>query len=178
MKIGVISDTHLADSGVRKIATQIIQKVSVDAETLKVMLEPHFKGVSAILHAGDLVNLSVISMLESFGKVYTVAGNMDPAEVRAKIPEKLVIELGKFRIGLIHGWGSPNGLPERVRAQFKGEKLDCIVFGHSHQAYDQVEDGILMFNPGSPTDRRFALRRTIGVLHLEEKIRGEHIEMQ
>jgi uncharacterized protein len=178
MKVGVISDTHLADSGVRKIATKIIQKVSVDNETLKVMLEHHFKGVSVILHAGDLVNLSVTAMLESFGKVYAVAGNMDPSEVRAKLPEKLVVELGKFRIGLIHGWGSPNGLSQKVRAQFAGEKLDCVVFGHSHSPYDQVEDGVLMFNPGSPTDRRFAPRRTIGILHLEDKIWGEHIEMQ
>jgi len=178
MKVGVISDTHLADSVVGKISTQIIQKVNVDEETLKVMLESHFRGVSAVIHAGDLVNPAVISMLESFGPVYAVAGNMDPAGVRAKLPEKLVVELGKFRIGLIHGWGAPIGLSQRVRAQFGGEKLDCIVFGHSHQAYNQVEDGILMFNPGSPTDRRFAPRRSIGVLHLEEKIRGEHIEME
>lgn len=177
MKLGVISDTHLAADGIRKVAAQIIQKVSIDAEELKVMLDPHFKGVSAIIHAGDLVDLSVLDMLGSFGKVYAVAGNMDPAPVRSLVPEKLVLELGKFRIGLIHGWGSPHGLSEKVRSQFPGEKLDCIVFGHSHQAYDRVEEGILMFNPGSPTDRRFALRRSIGILHLEEKIWGEHIEM-
>jgi len=34
-----------------------------------------------------------------------------------------------------------------------------------------------MFNPGSPTDRRFAPKRTIGLLHLEDKIKGEHIEI-
>jgi uncharacterized protein len=177
MKVGVISDTHLADSGVRKLATQIIQKISVDNETLKGLFEPHFRGVSAILHAGDLVNLSVLSMLENFGKVYAVSGNMDPAPVCEKLPQQRVVELGKFRIGLIHGWGSPHGLSEKVREKFAGEKLDCIVFGHSHQAYDQVEDGVLMFNPGSPTDRRFAPKRTIGILHLEDKIWGEHIEM-
>ena len=178
MKVGVISDTHLAASGLGKIAAKIIQKVNVDTETLEVMLERHFRGVSAVLHAGDLVNLEVMEMLESFGKVYAVCGNMDPVPVRDALPEKRVVELDKFRIGMIHGWGSPHGLSERVRPQFSEEKLDCIVFGHSHQAYDRIEDGILMFNPGSPTDRRFAPRRTIGILHLEDTIRGEHIEME
>jgi len=98
--------------------------------------------------------------------------------VRSRLPQKSVIQLGNFQIGLMHGWGSPHHLSERVREQFAGEKLDCIVFGHSHQPYDKIEEGILMFNPGSPTDRRFALKRTLGILHLDDKIHGEHIELE
>jgi len=178
MKLGVISDTHIAARGIRKIATKIIQKISEDAATLQVLLAPHFKGVSAVLHAGDLVDLSVLEMLKGFGEVYAVAGNMDRGEVRSVLPEKRVVALGNYRIGMLHGWGSPHGLSGRIREQFKGEKLDCIVFGHSHQAYDQIEEGVLMFNPGSPTDRRFAPRRSIGILHLEDRIWGEHIELE
>jgi len=178
MKVGVISDTHLAPSGFRKMTAKIIQKISEDLESLKALIEPHFKGADAILHAGDLVDLFVLDMLRGFGTVYAVAGNMDPADVRAPLPQKRIVELGKFRIGMIHGFGSPHGLSQRIRHEFAGEKLDCIVFGHSHQPYDRIEDGVLMFNPGSPTDRRFAPRRTIGILHLEDRIWGEHIEMK
>ncbi len=177
MKVGVISDTHLATGGIRRLASKMIQKVSEDLEALYELLAPHFKDVSAVIHAGDLVDLAVLEVLKRFGEVYAVAGNMDPASVRQVLPEKRIIELKGFRIGIIHGWGAPTGLSERVRREFAGENLDCIVFGHSHQPYDRVEEGILMFNPGSATDRRFAPRRTIGILHLEDKIWGEHIEL-
>ncbi len=177
MKVGVVSDTHLASGGLRKFASKMIQRVSEDLEAFYQLLEPHFQDVSAVIHAGDLVDLAVLEVLKRFGEVYAVAGNMDPAEVRKVLPEKRIVELGGFKIGIIHGWGAPDGLSQRVREQFPGEKLDCIVFGHSHRPYDRVEQGILMFNPGSPTDRRFAPRRTIGILHLEDKIWGEHIEL-
>lgn len=177
MKVGVISDTHIAPSGFRKIETKIINNIKDDLESIKAKLDKYFKGVDAVFHAGDLVDLSVLEMLSDFGKVYAVSGNMDPGELKSQLPIKQIIELSKFRIGLTHGWGSPHNLSLRVREQFAGEKLDCIVFGHSHQPYDQVEDGVLMFNPGSATDRRFAARRAIGILHLEERVWGEHIEL-
>jgi len=177
MKVGVISDTHIASSGFRKISAQIITKVSDDIDSLKKLLEPSFKDAEAILHAGDLVDLAVIEMLEEFAPVYAVAGNMDPEPVRNALPAKRIVSLGKFSIGVMHGWGSPHGLSAKIREQFAGEKVDCIVFGHSHAAHNQIEEGVLMFNPGSPTDRRFAPKRTIGLLHLEDKIKGEHIEI-
>jgi len=176
MKVGVISDTHIAASGFRKIGTRIINNIRDDLDSLKAKLERYFKGVDAVFHAGDLVDLSVIEMLADFGQVYAVSGNMDPGEVKSKLPGKQIIELSGFRLGLTHGWGSPHDLSERVREQFAGDKLHCIIFGHSHHPYNQIEQGILMFNPGSATDRRFAPCRTVGILHLEEKIRGEHIE--
>ena len=95
MKVGVISDTHLAGSGLGKLATQIVQKVNVDIPALKAMLKRHFRGVSVILHAGDLVDWAVLEMLEDFGKVYAVAGNMDPAPVRDRLPEKRVVRAGQ-----------------------------------------------------------------------------------
>jgi len=177
MKLGVISDTHVASFGIRKVASHLIQRVNVDEDELYKLLKPHFQGVKAVLHCGDIVDRSVLDMLENFGEVYAVAGNMDPYSIRAQIPEQRIVEFGKFKIGMIHGWGSPEGLSTRVRQKFAGEKLDCIVFGHSHQPYDRVEGGILMFNPGSATDRRFAPKRTIGILHLEDRIWGEHIDL-
>jgi uncharacterized protein len=178
MKVGVISDTHLAGSGLRMVASKIIHKVNGDEKKLQETIYPHFRDVDAIIHAGDLVDLSVLKMLESFCEVYAVAGNMDPAEVRDSIPPKRIVELAGFKIGVIHGSGSPNGLAQRVLKEFGDEAVNCIVFGHSHHPYNQVEGGVLLFNPGSATDRRFAPKRTIGILHLGEKITGEHIELE
>ena len=141
------------------------------------LIEPHFRNVDAVIHAGDIIDLSVLAILKQFGEVYTVSGNMDPGTVKSSLPEKLVVKLADFNIGIIHGSGAPDGLSSRVRQKFSGEKVDGIVFGHSHQPYDRVEDGILMFNPGSALDTRFAAERAIGILHLEEVIWGEHINL-
>ncbi len=177
MKIGVISDTHLAPGGIRKVASKIFQKVSEDLDSLQLLLQPHFQDAQAIIHCGDLVDLSMLEMLKEFGEVYAVAGNMDPAMIKDTLPSTRIVELAKFRIGIIHGWGAPDGLSVRVRQKFPGEKLDCICFGHSHTPYAKLESGILMFNPGSATDRRFAPKRTIGILHLDDRIWGEHLEL-
>jgi uncharacterized protein len=175
MKIGVISDTHLSPDIDSRYLLE--RNFIENHEYLCEILEPHFSDVDAIIHAGDITNLSVIESLKRFGEVYAIAGNMDSAGIHHKLGEKKIIELGGFSIGLIHGWGSENGLTIKVRQKFNSDKVDCIIFGHSHKPYNTVEDNILMFNPGSPTDKRFAEYRAIGILYLEDKIRGKHIRL-
>jgi uncharacterized protein len=41
------------------------------------------------------------------------------------------------------------------------------VYGHSHIPMDITADGIRIFNPGSPTDRRRQPRGTVGLLRIE-----------
>ena len=149
MKIGVISDTHLRGPDDRLLA--IIRK--------------YFPDTDLILHAGDLVDLEVLS---AFGEkeVVAVCGNMDPPRVGVEIPFKRVLEIGRFRIGLIHGWGSPHDLEDRIRGEF-GE-VDCIVYGHSHCPANHVREGILFFNPGTACDRRHSVSNTVGILEVGE----------
>jgi len=66
-------------------------------------------------------------------------------------------------------------LPLRMRKEFEG--VDVIVFGHSHKPFNQIINGILMFNPGSPTDKIFTNTNSFGILELNKKIRAEHIEI-
>ena len=88
---------------------------------------------------------------------------MMPDEITSKLPVKKVVEALGFKIGVVHGWGAPDGLAEKVRREFND--VDCIVFGHSHRPLLARIDGALMFNPGSPTDQRWAPSFSIGVLH-------------
>jgi len=178
MKIGVISDTHVTGGSfsARKLANRIINQVGEDAERLVQLVRPHFHDVDLIIHAGDFVCQQVVTALSEFGPVEGVAGNMDPPEITSLFPPKTVVHAGDFKIGLVHGWGSPYGLEFKVRREFVG--LDCIVFGHSHFPFEGRVDGTLMFNPGSPTDRRFAPTHSIGILHLEDgRIRPELIPL-
>jgi len=49
-----------------------------------------------------------------------------------------------------------------------------VVFGHSHIPFDGVEDGVHLFNPGSPTDRRRQPAGTYGVLQLADGVVVRH----
>jgi len=158
MKIGVISDTHL------KISDDRLEKI----------VEDHFHDVDLVLHAGDIVDLEVLDVFKD-KEVYAVSGNMDPDSVREVFPRKQILEIGGRRIGLIHGWGSPSGLEEKILREF--EDVECIVYGHTHRAVNEVIDGVLLFNPGSPTDRRFARHKSVGILDVGEEIVGTIIAL-
>ena len=157
MKIAVLSDTHIPYA-----ASQLPKKV---CEVLEQS--------DAIIHAGDYAAESVIDTLQSFADFYGVRGNMDSIAIHNRVPAELIINLGGFAIGVMHGEGKPDGLEERVLASFKNKKLDAIVYGHSHQAKNEMRNGILLFNPGSPTDSRFAAFHSMGILTLEDTITGE-----
>jgi putative phosphoesterase len=158
MKIGVLSDTHLSEPH----------------SEFKKAIETYFRDVEKILHAGDFVDMSVAEYLSSLKELISVCGNMDPPEIRKAFPRKSIIELAGFRIGLIHGGGSPFGMESRVRDEF--DEADAIVYGHTHApAHHQVKN-IYFFNPGSPT-RSFIHRPTLGILYIGEKIEGEIIQI-
>ncbi|KKB38817.1 putative phosphoesterase [Bacillus thermotolerans] len=55
------------------------------------------------------------------------------------------------------------------------EEVDCIVFGHSHIPYLRFEKGVLMFNPGSATDKRRLPYYSYGILTVDKTIKAEHI---
>lgn len=156
MQIGVISDTHIPRRAV--IVPDVVKQ--------------KFKEVDLIIHAGDLVDLKVIKELEEIAPVEAVYGNIDPVQVRDRLPRKRLISLGNFTIGIFHGDGVSGNTLKRAREAFSGYKTDCIVFGHSHIPLTERIDGILMFNPGSPTDRRKQPYHSFGLLTLT----GESID--
>lgn len=105
-----------------------------------------------------------------------MAGNMDSREVKNRLPEKKIVEVGEFKIGLIHGWGSPNGLEKKVAESF--QNVACVVFGHSHRDFNKIIDGVLIFNPGAFSSSFFSTRNSsIGLLNIGEKIEGEIIKI-
>lgn len=152
-RVGVISDTHLA----RPIPE------------LGDLLEGPFRDVDVILHAGDITELAV---LEAFGgkEIIAVAGNMDSSCVRERLPGKKIWKTGKYRIGLIHGWGGKWGIEERIRREF--EDIDCLVYGHTHLSAARREDGIYYFNPGSFSGLFGSGKKSVGVLELGDEISG------
>lgn len=158
MKIGVLSDTHLREP---------------DSE-FKSIIELHFKDVERIFHAGDFIDWSIAEYLSNVKDLIAVCGNMDPSDIRRVFPQKRIVEIGRFRIGLIHGGGSPFGIESRIRGEF--DEVDAIVYGHTHTPANHLVKNIYFFNPGSPT-RSFIHHATLGILHIGEKIEGEIIQI-
>lgn len=158
MKIGVISDTHIRSSA--KLLPNIVYEA--------------FEGVDMILHAGDILIEEVIIELAAIAPVYAVAGNNDGYDMLYKYGTKRIIEADGKRIGLTHGI-SKGRTYMNAYAEFKNDNVDCVVYGHSHKPHNEVIDGVLFFNPGSPTSRRFEPRYSLGLLHVDKYIRGEII---
>jgi hypothetical protein len=52
-----------------------------------------------------------------------------------------------------------------------------VVFGHSHIPLLEDEDGLLLLNPGSPTDRRRQPEHTFALLRVEEREARAEIEV-
>lgn len=164
-RLGVIADTHIT---------------SARAVLPAAMLEG-LSGVDAILHAGDLVDRSVLAALERIAPVHAVYGNCDPPALAAELPGRRVVAVGSARLGLTHGHlGSGPDTPRRARAYCASfGQLHAIVFGHSHQPYNAVLDGVLLFNPGSPTQRRRQPYPSYGLLEIEgEQVHGRIIEIR
>ena len=161
MKIGVMSDTHIS---------QLDEGIALRER----LLAGPFADVEAILHAGDQVHPGLETCFSPL-PWYAVKGNMDPSHCTD--PLKRVVELGGVRIGMVHGFGAPEGIVRRVLAEFFGTPLDVLVFGHSHQPFCGRQDGLLLLNPGSPTDRRYAKNHTVALLTTEPALQAEIIRL-
>jgi hypothetical protein len=162
MKIGVIADTHIPDRA-KDIPQQILET---------------FKGMDMVIHAGDFVDLSILNKLKTVCRdVKAVWGNMDPYEVRKQLPEKEIVGIGNYKIGIMHGYGPPNKLIDLLTEIFKEENINIIIFGHSHSAVNEKRGNILYFNPGSPTDRIFALYNSYGIIEINDKIKARIIRL-
>ncbi|MDP9294603.1 MAG: metallophosphatase family protein [Actinomycetota bacterium] len=137
------------------------------------------RAADAILHAGDLMALSVLRELEALGPpVHAVHGNVDDADLRALLPEARVVEAAGAWIAMLHDAGPAAGRLERLRRRFPG--ADAAVFGHSHMPlHEHGREGFQIFNPGSPTERRRAPRHTMGLAVVEDgRPRFELIALQ
>ncbi len=158
-KIGVISDTHLMHAN----------------DYIRNIVKDYFADASIVIHAGDIVSLDVLDAFYEAGKdIIVVSGNMDNPGITNAFPSKHVLKIDEVTIGIIHGWGSTFGIRDRIRTEFSD--VQVIVYGHTHQAFNQIENGILFFNPGSPTDTRFTKENSIGIIYVQGKnVHGELI---
>ena len=158
MRIAVLSDTHLRVG-----------------KTLPSFVWEQLTQIDMIIHAGDLTHIGLLEELSTIAPVRAVRGNCDGWD--DSLPNRDIIECENIRIGLIHGdSGKGKSTQERAYLAFKDSSVDVIVFGHSHTPFMEWRDGILMFNPGSPTDKRRELQYSFGILDIQQgQIKAKHL---
>jgi len=151
--IGLISDTHIP-----KRAMCIPQKV-FDA----------LKDADFIIHAGDLVEFSVIDELEQIAPVLAVHGNMDQQEVSAALPELNSLKIFDWKIGVMHDPNLLQGSGKMLEIA-KENGFDAFVYGHTHASEIKWIEKKLFVNPGSPTDpASFINKPSVGLLKITKK---------
>ena len=130
-----------------------------------------------MIHAGDFATERTYMEIASLGPpLYAVHGNVDDRALQARLPARLEIELENVRIGIVHDAGRRVCRTERLNASFPD--ADCVIFGHSHVPEHRHTEDLQIFNPGSPTERRRAPWRSMGIAELERgKARLRHLRL-
>lgn len=147
MRIGVVSDTHGDLYGLKSVIAAA-------------------GPVDYWLHAGDYYQ-DGCRLKELTGVPVTgVAGNCD--RNKAVLPDEYINIAGKV-IWLTHGhrYNVKYGITELV-LWAKQYEAAVTVFGHSHMPYNSWHDGILIFNPGSPSAPRGGSNHSFGILDIKE----------
>lgn len=150
--VGVISDTHVPS-----------QAKSVPTEVFKA-----FEGVDYIIHAGDLVELSVIDELEQIAPVLAVSGNMDTPEVNNVLPKLNSLKIFEWKIGVMH---DPNALwgITKMKQIAKENSFDAFIYGHTHSANLKWDNNVLFLNPGSPINASVTNRSSVALLKVSKE---------
>ncbi len=157
MKIAVIADTH---------TTRTARPVPAGAW-------PYLESADHILHAGDVCDPVLLDELAALAPVTAVMGNCDGLDVREwGATDAAEVELGGIRIAMLHDSGPREGRRRRMRTLFPEARV--VVFGHSHIPWNEDEDGLLLFNPGSATWKRRAPFTSMGLLWISDgEVEGE-----
>jgi len=100
-----------------------------------------------VLSLGNIGSRESYDWLKSLSNdFHTVKGDFDEGD----IPEKKVVQIGEFKIGMIHGhqvlpWGDLDALTNVQREL----GCDILLSGHTHQIGIQVKEKKFYINPGS-----------------------------
>ncbi len=126
-------------------------------------------GCDLIVHAGDLCSPEAIEGLERIAPVSAVHGNCDPPNLQSTLPSELRLQAEQFSILVTHGHQGKTAMSTAQSVSAK-DNADCVIFGHSHKAYVDDANGLLLLNPGSPTWPRFDKRRSFALLTVTHRL--------
>lgn len=136
--VGVLSDTH---------------------GTLHPRIPEVFRGVDAIVHAGDVGGPQLIVELEAIAPVLVARGNTDVGAWADELPVLAHLRIGEVRAVIVHRL-TPDAPPPGARV---------VISGHTHRPLIEHRAGALYLNPGSASDARVAgVGETVALLRVTQ----------
>ena len=141
MRIDIISDTH---------------------GLLRPEAQRALRGVELILHAGDVGAPEILTQLKVIAPVFAVRGNVDTQPWAQELPRTTVVEIAGFNFYVLHNLRELDLKPQAAG-------FDAVISGHTHQADQRLDAGVLYLNPGSAGPRRFQLPVTLALLEITKK---------
>lgn len=157
MRIGIVSDTHRSSRNPRALPKSLLDGLH---------------GCDLIMHLGDVNAPWVLDVLGEIAPVLAVQGNNDEPQLLERLPWERFLEIGPHRVGMIHGHGTRFTARETTLKRMVG-LVDCAVYGHSHIPEIVQRDGLLLVNPGSPTQKRYAPRHSYAMMDVGVQIDAE-----
>jgi putative phosphoesterase len=139
--VGIIADTH-----------GLVRPAALEA----------LAGSRLIIHAGDIGGRAVLSALAAMAPVVAVRGNNDRDAWADGLPETIVVEVGAFRLHVLHDVKS-----FALDPQVTG--FHAVIAGHSHRPLVVERHGVLFVNPGSAGPRRFKLPVAVARLAVSQQ---------
>ena len=128
------------------------------------------RGVSLILHAGDVGGSRVLRELRDIAPVQAVYGNVDDRHDPA-LAGHLQLTVHGVRIHVSHGHELGQPTPQLALASYPG---DVVIFGHTHrQVVMRDAAGRIAMNPGAAGPRRFNLAPSVARLTITVGTAGE-----
>ncbi len=148
MRIVVVSDTHR------------------DFWSFREIVEKHKREAECFIHLGDgMQELMDIRELYPDVRIYSVRGNCDFGS-RDKETEILNTEQAKIFFTHGHHYHVKYGLYDlKEAARQNGAQI--ALYGHTHEAKAEYDDGLYILNPGSPSHPR-AGKGSYGIIDLTQ----------
>ena len=128
MRILIVSDTHGRHGSLDKV------------------LERE-KNIDMFLHMGDVEEGDLYIERIMKCPVYMVAGNND---FYGNLPREHVLQIGKYKVWMTHGhpyYVSMN--TRRLKEVARERDVDIVMYGHTHRPDIDIEEDLIVLNPGS-----------------------------
>lgn len=119
------------------------------------------QGADFVVHAGDVIDPSILTALESVAPVLAVLGNCCRSSLRGRLPLQRSEDLQGLKLGVLHGHLVDLDDPDAILGAFAPD-VRVVVHGHSHVARKEVHGERWIFNPGSVSQPRYNLPPSYG----------------
>jgi len=116
------------------------------------------RGVSRIIHAGDVEGRWVLDGLSRIAPVTAIRGNMDRDGGR-RLPATAVVEIAGLSLYVVHDLALMDLDPAAAG-------IRVVIHGHTHEAETFERGGVLYVNPGSATRPRGGSPASVALLRI------------